>query len=433
MRCQAFLENARIHLDTHRFDPIEDINLFNILGMETKEVSAHSAFLFYVFRPFSKVDGTIDDYNLKTLYEFITNKNDSYPRKDEIEYISIQREYPFSDGRLDFLIKYFDGKKEDAIVIELKIWAGEQPYQIERYNRFLENNGYSQNHVYFLTPLRRQAETGDAINITLSDIADKVLKKIVDVRRIEKREKSDSYRLIIEQYIKTINKIIGENTMGGQNLIKSKNDIYVADKLIDERTGALNQMLISFLQNVRTEFNNILEKYNYPYMEYFNYQDDPEYIKSYFSAGRSGHPSIVLKLEREWFKPEIRNILDKEYNKEYYPCFCITIEGSYDLFAGFVIRSGEKSIDNLKIDSIIEKLNELNKDRQKNQYWMDNEYINATDNKRINFRNYSDNDKGFLRLFDEALSMKRNESEHIASNAFRIFEKQLKYFFDISK
>ena len=48
------------------FNPYEDLNLFTVLGMENKEVTAHSAFLYSVFKPF-RDENVINCENLKIL------------------------------------------------------------------------------------------------------------------------------------------------------------------------------------------------------------------------------------------------------------------------------------------------------------------------------------------------------------------------------
>ena len=208
-RKQELLKKAKDNISTTLFDPINDVNLFSILGMEHKEVSAHSAFLYYIFNPFykhgiaNKVE--VDDLNIRELYKLIKNKNQNvqYPR--EPKYINLSREVSFSYGRLDFLIVYSDdkGEKEDAIIIELKIWAGEQPYQLERYKKYLADNGYSEDNIYFLTPTAREATTADnVVNITLTKDIIPVLENVC-----KQRKESVPYVIVIKQYIDIVIRI----------------------------------------------------------------------------------------------------------------------------------------------------------------------------------------------------------------------------------
>ena len=140
-RMQTLLADAK---KTVRLsNPIKDINLFSILGMENKEVSAHSAFLYYVLKPFVQEDGKVNDHHLRMFLKMLP-LNITEP-----DFVDIYREYPTDFGRLDFLILYGKAGKQDAVVIELKIWAGEQPKQIERYREFLKQKGYSIENILF--------------------------------------------------------------------------------------------------------------------------------------------------------------------------------------------------------------------------------------------------------------------------------------------
>ena len=61
---KELLETAKeLYKNQKKFNPIQDINLFSILGMENKEVAAHSAFLFFIFKPFYTANGERDDRN----------------------------------------------------------------------------------------------------------------------------------------------------------------------------------------------------------------------------------------------------------------------------------------------------------------------------------------------------------------------------------
>ena len=255
----SILEMAKA-IPKKKQDPIKNINLFSILGMEHKEVSAHSAFLYYIFKQFNKEDKSIDDINLRLLYNMLKEKNPDVQYPNTPKYIHLYKEVSFAYGRLDFLIVYSDdsGEKEDAIIIELKIWAGEQSHQIERYKFYLEDNGYSVKNIFFLTPLRRESITGDSINITLKDDIIPVLKKISDYR-----SKNIPYITIIKQYIDVITNITGEKEMSDNNVIKSPEDIIALDNLLAYRTEALTKMLSSFLGNVKNKFENKL-KQTYP-------------------------------------------------------------------------------------------------------------------------------------------------------------------------
>lgn len=123
----------------------ETFNIFSILNMETKEDATHSAFIGELLSPNgSHMMGAV------FLEQFI----EAIEHKDTFDASSatVTREYYIgkldsekrTGGRVDILIKDEAGQ---TISIENKIYAVDQPFQIERY----VNHNKSNNKVYYLT------------------------------------------------------------------------------------------------------------------------------------------------------------------------------------------------------------------------------------------------------------------------------------------
>lgn len=110
-------------------------NIFSILRAETDEVKTHSAFLAELLNP----NGTHGqrDLFLKNFLKIIAPNEDLITENAEvnIEYSigPISEDYK-SGGRLDILIRL--PKSNYLILIENKIDAGDQPYQLFRYNKY---------------------------------------------------------------------------------------------------------------------------------------------------------------------------------------------------------------------------------------------------------------------------------------------------------
>ena len=429
----SILEMAKA-IPKKKQDPIKNINLFSILGMEHKEVSAHSAFLYYIFKQFNKEDKSIDDINLRLLYNMLKEKNPDVQYPNTPKYIHLYKEVSFAYGRLDFLIVYSDdsGEKEDAIIIELKIWAGEQSHQIERYKFYLEDNGYSVKNIFFLTPLRRESITGDSINITLKDDIIPVLKKISDYR-----SKNIPYITIIKQYIDVITNITGEKEMSDNNVIKSPEDIIALDNLLAYRTEALTKMLSSFLGNVKNKFENKL-KQTYPTafdscsMSFLDCQDNEDYLSSYYVNGRSCYPAIILKLKKDWLKPDIISQLDNcNASKEYYPCFYIEIENT--LYAGFSMKCGDEKPEYYDISPVQQLLKDTYKTENTSKWWLDWNWVKVNGNK-IDFKYYDDPNQGvFLLMNGNGFVVNEEIIDQIVDNCMLIFENLLIKFFEVEK
>lgn len=114
----------------------ERYNIFSVLGLETSEVQTHSAFLASLLNPDGNhgvgsafLDAFVRDMNLEDLQLDTTNSQ-------------VNVEHVTSDGRIDILI--FDHNKK-AIIIENKIYAGDQYEQLKRYDDYAKlqfTNGY---------------------------------------------------------------------------------------------------------------------------------------------------------------------------------------------------------------------------------------------------------------------------------------------------
>lgn len=120
----------------------EYFNIFSVLRLETKEVRLHSAFLAELLNP----EGShgLGKQFLELFLNMVVRKSKEEPFDFETEnakvyvehYIGVISEDKKSGGRIDLLIE--DGKG-NAIIIENKINAGDQEYQLLRYNNFAKD------------------------------------------------------------------------------------------------------------------------------------------------------------------------------------------------------------------------------------------------------------------------------------------------------
>ncbi len=118
-------------------------NIFSILDVERREVSGHSAFIFELINP----DGSHcqKDAYLRLFVEKALGINDF-----DYSTVSVYKEkFAGAYGRIDILITSSNYK----IVIEVKIDAGDQNRQIERYHQYLEKTKTKRQkqRIYYLT------------------------------------------------------------------------------------------------------------------------------------------------------------------------------------------------------------------------------------------------------------------------------------------
>ena len=119
----------------------EYFNIFSVLRLEAKEVRLHSAFLAELLKP--KGSHGLGKQFLELFLNMVVRKNkenfyfEIENAKVHVEYyIGIISEDKKSGGRIDLLIE--DGKAT-AIIIENKINAGDQEYQLLRYDDFAKD------------------------------------------------------------------------------------------------------------------------------------------------------------------------------------------------------------------------------------------------------------------------------------------------------
>ena len=408
-------------------DPIKDINLFSILGMENKEVSAHSAFLYYVLKPFVQKDGKVNDHHLRM---FLKKLPLNIPEPD---FVDIYREYPTDFGRLDFLILYGKNGKQDAVVIELKIWAGEQPKQIERYREYLKQKGYSTENVLFLTPDERKAETGNATNITLKGcVRDFLLSLSREYEESENPEKYADYTAIIKQYISIIKVLTRDDSFMayGTELFKDAQDIMVADKLYDAEKNLLGSLIYGLMEGLRgmlvkdgrldVPFDSPKAIFD-PDCEQFS----QKYISDYYEKGKK-YPALCFVIEDlSTINPEYKLDLPKDTDLYFF------VEIDWNMYAGCTLRQKkDNKLNTVPMPESTKKVLE-EKQIQHNNTWLTYQYIQCDGMKTISFSDYQ---KGLLQLLDlsnsEGMSIDPMKIESIAEDIKRVFKEQCELFFD---
>lgn len=115
----------------------EDFNIFSILRNEYDEVNLHSRFLVELLKN--------KNYGKKILELFLG--------KLGVEGIKVKKYQVFSEysvkqnGRIDILFKLYSDKKRKIIIIENKIYAGDQYEQLKRYYDSMRLEGYQDDEI----------------------------------------------------------------------------------------------------------------------------------------------------------------------------------------------------------------------------------------------------------------------------------------------
>lgn len=121
----------------------ERFNIFRILGVESREVKTHSAFIAELLNP--KGSHEQGDYFLKIFCEQFDLKI-FYTKNAIVEvekYVGRNSETESEGGFIDLIVKTSNG---DCFIIENKIYAGDQSNQLMRYHK-----AYPNAQIFYLT------------------------------------------------------------------------------------------------------------------------------------------------------------------------------------------------------------------------------------------------------------------------------------------
>ncbi len=241
----------------------ESFNVFSILRMESKENDTHSNFLGNLLDP----NGThlMGSIFLEIFLKVINAEDflDVSTASVYLEYSCGKVDYAAkTGGRIDIYLKDTSGR---SISIENKIYAGDQPNQIERYVN--HNKGF--NKVYYLTleekdaskESRGELKAGtDYFTMTYRD-------EIVDWLEICTKEAANApivretikqYRILIQKLTKSI------DTVQEQELQKLILSNYEAAELIARNFDSAKETLCNNLRNtVLKKVNELLLDSNY--------------------------------------------------------------------------------------------------------------------------------------------------------------------------
>lgn len=402
--CRKLLNNVVIN----KVHPINDINLFSILNMENKEVSAHSKFLYYIFLPFIDENGNKDDKNLRELFKQL------HPNVAKPDFIDIQQEVVTDFGRLDFLVLYEINGKKDASVIELKIWAQEQPNQISRYKDYMISKGFNANNIFFLTPTERKSQTGESINILLNREIKEALKAIITIRN------NSNYTSVINQYINIIEKLSGENKM--ENQIESAKDIIAVGKLYNQRQEALEIILSEFMQNLESKLkSNSFFKNN---ETVFEFVDSTKFekgsVSGYYTSSSKTMPIIPLKVNKKYLQEKYKTYIDENVDMYF------VAEIDYKLYCAVTLKTNYN--DGIKATDIPDKIIEVLGLNNKAGSYMAWDYVKCNNN-LVDFNNYEHNTNGILNLLEEGtLTISDNHIEQICDDIIDKFKEYSEKF-----
>ena len=133
---ELLLARAAQFYEKYEIGHPEPFNIFSVLRTESDEVNLHSRFLCALLDYKKPRNGKKE--NLKDFLQHVGIENFGQTG------VQVDRERHY----IDLLIT---NNARQAVVIENKIWAGDQPEQLQRYYKTLKDRGYDDIHLLYLT------------------------------------------------------------------------------------------------------------------------------------------------------------------------------------------------------------------------------------------------------------------------------------------
>lgn len=201
----------------------DNFNIFSVLKIETNEVTTHSRFIAELLNP-SGVHGYKDAF-LKLFIEGLDIKNNLDTSKCTVTVEAYQGKVTEErGGSIDILIKE-NNSNHNVIMIENKIYAGEQPNQLLRYH-----NAYPQGELIFLTLYGDPSTepSSKSISYEQKSYQSDIISWLENCRKISVT--SPPLRETLSQYINLVKKITNQNT----NQVMSKE---ITNKILETESN----------------------------------------------------------------------------------------------------------------------------------------------------------------------------------------------------
>lgn len=247
----------------------ENFNLFSILQIESDEVTTHSRFIAELLNPNGR-HGQKDIFLKRFKDIFNIGDFNTETAKVYVEYvISPISEDLKTGGRIDILVKSGD----KAFMIENKIYAEEQPYQLLRYK-----NAFPDSTLFYLTLFGEESSEKGLINNKSSEKESSLYEKISysdDIINWLEECKRDAVNIpilreTISQYIYLIKKLTQQNLNKKMSqdivnrILRDENSLNAYKEIVNAHNSVIqhviNHKLIYILENNISDIEVFFDK-----------------------------------------------------------------------------------------------------------------------------------------------------------------------------
>lgn len=313
---RSLLKDAALIYEKHGIGHKEPFNIFTVLRKASDEVNLHSRFLAAL------LDHQFSDTGRQNLKGFLQRVGIEEFEQDDAK---IRREY----RDIDILISnnISNNTTKQAVVIENKIYAEDQPAQLRRYHDRLEREGYRDRdiHLLYLTLDGRKPSEDSAGGLLYQTISyrDDLLPwlKCCQMYACDEPELRES----IAQYIHLIRKLISTDFEEAymnelQDLLSQDNNFVLAHDLNE----ALTRAKISLLQELWCDIDSALKNLkqvisDFPDKDKKASNISEENIKRYITGGSPNDQSLFYRIDRVTM---LGVQLDRSYKNIFFGVFC---------------------------------------------------------------------------------------------------------------
>lgn len=283
---RLLLERTALLAERYRARDQHKFNVFSVLRTATDEVNLHSRFLAALLQHRKSADEP-----MVNLCDFLCDAGgiDGF----SMDGVEVLREYQ----NIDILIRNEKSKK--AVIIENKIWAGDQDRQLARYAEQLEREGYGEIHLLYLTldgrtPDEASAHGHEVIPVSYVEI-------VPWLERCQQRAYDEpGLRETVAQYIRLVKNLTGTDIGGTYmneltSLILEKDNLLHAYDLSEAVVEAKASLLSRLWEEIDSE---ALARFaDVPARKTSDSDVSLEIWRSYLTRSRGVYPGLVYEVK----------------------------------------------------------------------------------------------------------------------------------------
>ena len=265
---EKLLQEAYEKSKDYLYEDSSRFNLLSIIEKDRDEAHVHSKVIYNLLS---------QNWGKKDKETFLTLFLKEIGIEDEIIYnktweVTREKEYQLDEkkARPDFVIE----SQHYIYIIEMKIDADDQPEQLKNYKKIAEGEKKRKNKkeykLFYLTLDGHNAskksigeeenlEENEKVEYTNISFKEEILNWLGNCLKLVEGKENKS--ACINQYIASINKILGEkNTKIKDNILKSVEDMKNAISLYGKLNDKLQVTLENFMSLLKEKLNNLLQK-----------------------------------------------------------------------------------------------------------------------------------------------------------------------------